>query len=140
MSDYPNIKRNDLFNLIQRVGLIDKKNVSSFTMNIMFSSVNFDATKNFEENPTKEIVRYEFTEMITRIAHKLYPTLHLPLALRRVIDDHLLPVYCKDFKDFFEFRKHLYTLEVDNLYSANLDHIKRVIKKYSELGKKDAWD
>jgi hypothetical protein len=39
---------------------------------MMFASVNYDITGNVEDNPTKELVRYEFAELLTRIAFKLY--------------------------------------------------------------------
>jgi hypothetical protein len=61
------------------------------------------------------------------------------VALHRVIDDHLLPTYRQDFKQFSEFRKYFYTLEVHDIFRDNLEKIKQVIKKFSGLGKNDAW-
>jgi hypothetical protein len=79
---------------------------------LLFSAVNYDATKNQSDNPTSELVRYEFIELITRISQKLLPNLPLPVALRKVIEDHLVPIYKKDEHDFSSFRTHLYTVEV----------------------------
>ena len=107
---------------------------------MLFSAVNYDATKNYDDNPTSELVRYEFIELITRIAQKLYPNSTLPVALRKVIEDHLVAIYKKDEHDFSSFRAQLYTVEVQDMYSINIDNIKRVIKKYSGLGKKVAWE
>ncbi len=111
-SVYPNIDRRDFIILADRTGLIDKKIVFGYTIDLLFSVVNYDKTGNTEDNPNSELVRYEFIEILARIAEKLYPTSILSLALKKVIEDHLLPVYKKDFHDFSSFYANLYTLEV----------------------------
>jgi hypothetical protein len=67
-SVYPNIDRRDFLILADRTGLIDKKNVFGYTIDLLFSVVNYDGTGNIEDNPTSELVRYEFIELLTRIA------------------------------------------------------------------------
>ena len=72
LSTYPNISSSHFRKLAQRANLIDKKNVFLYTLDMLFSAVNFDASKNTEDNPTSELVRFEFIEMLVRLAQKLY--------------------------------------------------------------------
>lgn len=52
---------------------------------MLFSTVNYDAKNNHEDNPLSELVRYEFTELLVRIAHKLYPNHPLEEAVRILV-------------------------------------------------------
>jgi len=147
-SSYPFINRNTFFSLATRAELIDKKTIFSYTMDMMFSAVNYDATGNTDDNPNKELVRYEFVELIIRIAKKLYADpstaknpMSIDQAIHRVLDHHLMPVFRHDRKLFTNFRNGaLYTVEVTDLFATNRDNIKNLIKHYCGITKKTDTD
>ena len=57
--------------LMTKSGIRDEKYIFGYTLEVLFAAVNFDETSN-EENSAKELVRYEFVEILVRIAHKLH--------------------------------------------------------------------
>lgn len=104
-STYPNINSRDFRNIANRCGLVDRKNIHTYTLDMMFAAVNYDQTGNIEDNPTTELVRYEFIELIVRIAKKLYPNESSSDAIEMVIFDHLEPLYEKDLSIWANFRE-----------------------------------
>jgi hypothetical protein len=106
---------------------------------IAFERVNFEEDDD-DENPVDELCRYEFMELIVRVAGKKYnvgkktdpdkPALCKTYteALNRLIEEHL-EVYFEPYPDA-EFRtKYLLTLGCHNVFTSNLEILKDLFKK-----------
>jgi hypothetical protein len=83
------------------------------------------------DNPSTDLQRFEFLEIIARLAHlKYYVTKQCDShreAIQTFLDNHLYRLEFDD--DWQEFRdSRLWTLEIDDLFKANLDGLKRIYK------------
>jgi hypothetical protein len=99
-----------------------------------------------EDNPSQALNRYELLEIITRLAKELYKdkgvcsTMHD--AVKKLLDEHIFKYGFTD--EWQEFRdKKLWTLEVNDVFLANLDLLKHIWKSYhtpmrASMNKQDA--
>jgi len=80
-----------------------------------------------DENPSQALNRYEFLEIISRLAKELYKdkgkceTVHE--SIKRLLDEHIFKYGY--FDEWQEFRdKKLWTLEVNDVFYENVDLLK----------------
>ena len=80
-----------------------------------------------DDNPSQALNRYEFLEIITRLAKEVFKdkgiceTVHE--SIKKLLDEHIFKYGF--FDDWQEFRdKKLWTLEVNDVFLANLDLLK----------------
>ena len=74
-SNYPSIKWIDFTDYCNAWKIIDK-NLTLATIDRLFIAVNFEGVPGgLEDNPGKELCRYEFFEILVRMATVKFPTL-----------------------------------------------------------------
>lgn len=103
-------------------------NVTLDTLDKAFIDTNMEIEA-MPDNPATALQRFEFLEIIARIAEAKYiKTGRLKKyhkAIERLIDDHLLRVENKG--QWQEFRDHeLWTVEIDRLYEANAGALRAI--------------
>ena len=135
---FPNVVSKTFWEFIKKCKIPDKI-LTEKQYHIAFERVNFEEDDD-EENPADELCRYEFMELIVRVAGKKYnigkktdpdkPALCKTYteALNRLIEEHL-EVYFEPYPDA-EFRtKYLWTLGCHNVFTSNLEILKDLFKK-----------
>ena len=106
---------------------IDDKWCSMSTIDRLFIATNVEMVE-LEDNPDRDLCRYEFYEIIVRMADERYrksgDSLTLPEAVERMITENV-----DKFSNFVlpwqSWRsQELWTLRIDDLFRANLDTLK----------------
>ena len=69
-NEFPNIGQLDFSNWCSECGILDKK-VTSATVDNAFVATNFEE-EDLDDNPNRELCRYEFLEILVRLADKKY--------------------------------------------------------------------
>ena len=95
----------------------------------MFIAANFEEVTGQEDNPDKALIRFEFIELLIRIANEKYKKTNicpdLAMSFQYLIDTHIQPVNCID--EFSTWRREtLYTNEVNDILYANEQNLKKV--------------
>ena len=112
---------------------MDAQNLNRAQVDLAFVAVNFD-DEQVEGNPLRAICRYEFMEMVVRLASSKYirgPKAEMSYseAVQKFIEQDLLKHY--SMPAWQEFRdKELWTKEVDSVIRLNIESINAL---HSEL-------
>jgi hypothetical protein len=98
--------------------------------------VNFEVVQ-LEDNPDRDLCRYEFFEIIVRMA--VIKFADLPLApgemVEKIIKEYLLPNSRKSLANKFR-QEQIYTVEINDILKGNLVQLNKVfIKLKSRRGK-----
>ena len=131
-SNYPNIGWLDFSNFCDKCQLIDSQNLNRAAIDRCFIAVNVDFD-DLDDNPQQELCRYEFFEIIVRMAMCKYRDLQLSPAemTQKLLEDHIFqyadPSYAMKFR-----REKLYTFEVNSLLEANLSNCQALFSKHRE--------
>lgn len=102
-----------------------------------FIATNFEEV-DLEDNDDKALCRYESLEILVRLAKIKYfesgacPT--VASALEKLLHEHVLPyhgmpILAQEFRD-----EQLWTLDIDDLYKANLDGLNQVYRIQQQAG------
>jgi hypothetical protein len=103
----------------------------------IFIATNFEEEEQ-EGNEDRSLCRFEFYEIIVRMARtKFYEKQILP-TIAASCEALIKEIQYKNFIPVAEeFRyEHIWKLEIDDLFKANLDKLKQVFLKYADFGKK----
>lgn len=131
-SSYPNIGWLDFSNFCDRCQILDNRFLNRSAIDRAFIAVNVDFD-DLDDNPAQELCRYEFLEIIVRLAICKYQDLPLTQAqmTQKMIEDHIFKY--ADPSQAIKFRREkLYTNEVNNILEANLSNCQELFKKYRE--------
>lgn len=131
-SSYPNIGWLDFSNFCDRCQILDSKYLNRSALDRAFIAVNVDFD-DLDDNPAQELCRYEFLEIIVRLAICKYQDLPLTQAemTQKMIEDHIFKY--ADPSQALKFRREkLYSNEVNNILEANLSNCQELFKKYRE--------
>ena len=105
---------------------------SDFGVNLNSTLVQKEKGQRF--NPGNSLVRYEFLEMLVRIAMDRYIRNKIvnsyAQAMKKLIDEHLMPVM-KEYKTEIWRNQEYFTEEVDLVLKANKEIFINVFKKFS---------
>ncbi len=117
----------DFVNLCQDCHLLDK-HLNIATLDRLFIATNVELVE-MEENPDKELCRFEMLEILIRIVGAKYKdpgiTTTYHEGLKILLENHFIPK-CRDLQ-WQEFRDEtLYTLDVNDTLEANLDSLRKV--------------
>jgi hypothetical protein len=129
-SAYPNIGWLDFSNFCDHCQLLDTKFLNRAAIDRCFIAVNVDFD-DLDDNPQQELCRYEFFEIIARIAMCKYQDLPLTQAemTQKLLEEHIFK-YC-DSSQAIKFRREkLYTYDVNSLLEANLSNCQILFSKY----------
>lgn len=107
--------------------MIDGDTLSFTETDSAFIATNFDPN-HFAANNERMLVRYEFVEVIARLARVKYceknPNITMSQAIEKIITDHVLPNFYTPF-DHHNWRlEYLYNLEINDMLEANAETIK----------------
>lgn len=98
------------------------------TIDRLFISTNVELEAN-DENPDKALCRYEFLEIMVRLANSKFRetgiTKTYAEGLQKLLEENIYPN--SKPHDWQEFRdKELWTIEVNDLLDANLEGLRKV--------------
>ena len=101
-------------------------------LDTLFVATNFEKNEHQDLNSKMELCRYEFYEILVRIANERYVNKgicsKIHNALELLINDHVLPF--SNPGPWQEFRdKILWTIDVNDLFHANLENLKKIHNK-----------
>lgn len=131
-SNYPSIGWLDFSDFCDQCEIIDKKFLNRAAVDRIFIAVNVELEE-LSDNPDRDLCRYEFYEILARIAMCKYQDLDIPPAqmTQKLIDEHVLK-FAMSAKAA-QFRKEkLYNLEVNDILEANLPNLQNLFMKYKE--------
>jgi len=136
-SGFPCISWIDFSNFCEQCHIYDK-NVVFATIDRIFIATNVELEK-IDDNPDKALCRYEFLEILCRIANAKFKETGIcgshSESLKKLLDEHILPN--ANPSPWQEFRdEQLWTMEVNDTLEANLDGLKKVYGYYFEPRKK----
>ena len=128
---YPNVGWLNFGKFCDTVKFLDKACKQS-DIDRLFIAVNFEVDDNMEDNPDKELCRYEFLEILVRIADVKYLKAKPPRAklyaeaFEKLIVEQVFPLF--EPEPWQEFRDdHLWCLNTNDVFEANLDSSKFII-------------
>ncbi len=138
-SAYPNISWIDFTSYCQQRGLLDRQ-VNFSVIDRLFIAVNVDIEgANTMDNLGRALCRYEFLEILVRIAGAKFKDTGIRKTYRESLE--LLLASMIDLNEppaINEFRKtEIWTLPIDDLLRANLEGLRKVYSRYL-LGQKRA--
>ena len=127
---YPVIDWIDFTNSCQTWNVVDKS-LKMADIDRIFIATNVEL-EDQEANDDRSLCRFEFYEIITRMARTKYvessKIANISEAIEKILIEHILPNAPMRFEST-EWRKtFLWTLEVDDLFKANLDNLKKVFQ------------
>ena len=135
---YPYIGWIDFSNFCDRCKIYDKQVLLS-TVDRIFIATNVETSEKMQDNPEKALCRFEFFEILLRVASAKFKetgivnTYHE--ALEKLLKEHIIP-YAKPER-WQAFRdEELWTLDVNDVFEANLEGLKKVYSFYWEPRKK----
>ena len=130
-SIYPNISWIDFSNNCYEMKIIDK-NMPISTIDRLFIAVNVELEK-LEDNPDRDLCRYEFLEILVRIATTKYKDTKMVETHKEALSKLLEQIKANSVIKFtgYAFKKEeVWVLEVDDLLRTNIPNIRKVIYKY----------
>ncbi|CAI2387721.1 unnamed protein product [Moneuplotes crassus] len=132
-SEYPLISRFDFFKYAEQIGIIDEK-LPGPELGTLFVATNYEIEKREDLNSKLELCRYEFYEILVRIANDRYKkhgdVATYAEALEHLIQHNILPYsFPKPWKEFRD--KILWTLEVNDIFQVNIDSLREINNKMS---------
>lgn len=140
-NSYPNLGFLDFSENCQKLGFVDKKKISLAKLDIIFTQVNadHDGDDYIEIDNKKLMIRYEFFEALVRLAGLMYKDTKITKtyaeAFQNFISEIIEPNY--DWAPGQEWRDlELWNLEINDLFHANLDYIRRIWVSYFTPSKK----
>ena len=139
-SSYPQITALDVSGLAARSRIVEP-NFGMQNIDRMFIAAIFQMPDQLKFSFVgNALVRFEFWEILVRIANLKYRetgvTQSFSEALSMLIEERLIP-YAQSGFSWQQFRtRHLWTMEVNDLFEANLENLKKVYSKFQSPSKK----
>lgn len=109
---------------------MDKNTLSMATIDRVFILTNVEEVQ-LEDNPDRDLCRYEFYEILARLAKEKYYNSGTCDSIASAIDTFLNHIY--DYWDsYWSWQKwreeKLWTAKIDDLFKANLPALQRIHK------------
>eukprot|EP00347_Sterkiella_histriomuscorum_P012154 403369687 len=135
-SSYPTISMIDFSTLCNQMQILDKA-ITLSTLDRLFIATNVELVE-MDENPDKELCRFEMLEILVRIAGAKYKetgiTKTYSEALQMLLENHVLP-HCQGLK-WQEFRdEELWCLEVNDTLEANIEGLKKLFNYFGKVSR-----
>ena len=114
------------------------KNVGLSTIDRVFIATNVMLSPN-DENPQNELVRFEFFEILLRVANVKYRETGICGTYSEALDKLIKENVYANYKahPWQEFRdEELWTVEVNDVFEANLEGVKKVYQHFFDPRKK----
>ena len=134
-SNFPSITLNEMTAYAKTTNIFDK-NLTMPTLDRLFIAANVDLNGNGDAG-SNSLCRYEFLELIVRIANEKYrkPKLANSVAesVQMLIDQNIKPnSYESQWQGFRD--KSLWTIDVNDIFEANLQNLRKIYKIYVSRG------
>lgn len=131
----PNINYTDFLNFLSIANVTDSV-ITPGTIGVYFREVNFGAEE-MEENDNRTLCRFEFMEILVRIAKGKYVEhgrmTNLAEAFEKLLIEHILPMSEK-LVPWQAFRdNHMWNLPVNDLLMINMRKQKKLYQAIAEL-------
>ena len=140
-SNYPSITWNDFTSFVNNWKLIDE-NLQLSTVDRLFIATKSGISSDLKDFPERDLARFEFYEIVVRMAGAKYKDWgkweSYSQAVKTIIEEDFMQFY--SIAKWQEFReKDIWTLDVNDILSANLDALKKIYKQF-ETTKKSFMD
>lgn len=139
VKSYPVIDWLDFVSQCHAWKIVDRTNLTSADIDRIFVATNFEE-EDLEENDDNALCRYEFSEIIVRMAKTKYfekgeePT--VAASTERLLRQYILPNSCEVMPAQAFRDELLWCLEVDDVIRANRVGIDLLVKQYATGGNK----
>lgn len=132
-SNFPAITWNDFTTFVNSCKLIDENLTLSTVDRLFIATKSSGGTRELEDFPERDLARFEFYEIIVRMAAAKYKDPGkcetYNQAVKMLVEDNLMVYY--NTSKWNEWReKYLWTLEVNDVLHANLDALKKIFKSF----------
>ena len=136
-SNFPSVTLLDFTNFADQCKIFDKY-VNLSTIDRLFIATNVEIIAN-DENPDKELCRFELFEILLRLANVKYRESgicpNFEKALEKILKENVFAHY--KIHSWQEFRdKELWTADVNDVLEANLEGLKKVYAYFFDPRKK----
>ncbi|CAI2385868.1 unnamed protein product [Moneuplotes crassus] len=129
ISSYPYISWLEFCNLTKEWNIPDKGTCPMKEIDTIFITTNFEEV-DMEDNPDKLLCRYEFYEILVRIANQKYikskALSSLPMAVARLLTENIFENSEHVLSGQLWREDYLWTINIDDLYKANLSSLKSI--------------
>lgn len=134
-SNYPTVSMLDFTNLCKDWKIVAKRDLSVTDIDRLFYAVNFEEVKgesgvDLEDNPDQELCRYEFFEILVRMAKLKFENQKLNLSVadsvRKLLDEYVSKMALQQRWHGLR-RRDIWTLEVHDMLEANKYQLKQFI-------------
>ena len=131
-SNYPNANWLEFVDFIRDCEILDEKvNMSSIDRHFIATNVEIEQ---IEENPDRALCRYEFFEILVRIAGQKYKETKIvstyAQAFEKLITELVIPKYCaipwQDFREEYLWKNREVNLTLD----VNSEGLQKIFNKY----------
>lgn len=129
-SNYPTITMEDFNSYCETSGMMNEEDLTQTQIDKIFMAANYDV-ETAEDNPEKELCRYEFLEIIVRLAIAKYPLLTPAEATEKLVVEYILEAGVH-FNLLRFRREQLYCLEVQDLLQTNSKNLYALFMKFKE--------
>lgn len=136
-SNFPSITLLDFTIFAEQCKFMDK-NVVLATIDRLFIATNVEIIAN-DENPDKELCRFEVFEILLRMANAKYRETGICASHSEALEKLLKENVFQNYKihPWQEFRdKELWTVDVNDVLEANLDGLRKVYSSFFDPRKK----
>lgn len=132
ISNYPSISWLDFADFCTMCQVIDKKFLNTAAIDRLFIAVNVELVAQ-DDNPDRELCRFEFFEIIVRMALCKYQDLALTPAeaVRKLLNEHILKHGAASSALQFRHDK-LYHVDVNDILEVNLFNLQTMFAKYKD--------
>jgi hypothetical protein len=136
-SNFPSVTILDFTSFCDVCKIMDK-NVNLSTIDRLFIATNVEIIAN-DENPDKELCRFEFFEILLRLGNVKYREIGISnsyhQALEKIIKENVLANYkpypWQEFRD-----RELWCVEVNDVFEANMEGLKKLYAFFFDPRKK----
>ncbi|TNV86466.1 hypothetical protein FGO68_gene14966 [Halteria grandinella] len=127
-SNYPFITWLDFCKWITQIKIVDDNTLPMSTFDRMFIAVNIEE-EDLEDNPDRALCRYEFWEILVRIAVARYEKIPQGVALQQFLNEYVFKY--SQISDWAGFRDEMWRNNLVNLtLQAHLDPLRQLHKTF----------
>ena len=133
---YPSVDWKAFLQFVDQCGFIDE-HATMHEIDRAFVATNIELEK-LDDNPDRELCRYEFLELVCRIGIIKYFDSKIlgtySAAVAKFLAEDVIPkaANSNELYDGYRF-KNIYTVEMDELFKANLDGLDRFYRTYKTV-------
>ena len=137
-STYPTISMNDFTSFGNRTKIIDGKNLLLANLDLLLVATNV-STHSYKNNAERDLQRYEFYEIIVRIANFRYKEKNIvkttSQAIEKVLSTFIYP-HARSVEPEFFRKKHCYNVGTNEIMQQNESVLRKIYDAHTNSKKK----